>query len=327
MLSRVADCLYWMSRYLERAEHTARLLDVNLDQRLDQSPGSAERRWDRLLWALSLPSSAYGSSDAYTVTEALTCNMRISSSIASCIVAARENARQVREQINSEMWEQLNRLFLHVRHTSMDGLWQAGPHEFFQAVKEGAHLFQGITDATMSYGEGWQFIQIGRCIERSGATATLLDAYADAVVEARREDEMEAMASLDAPGYLEWVGLLKSCTAFEAYCKVYTASIQPDRVVEFLLLNAEFPRSLRFTVTTAQTALLAVSRSANGRGSGRAQRLAGRLRASLDYAQVDEVVDEGLHGYLRSIGAQCDEIHAAIYETYIGYPVEAALIS
>ncbi len=336
MLSRVADCLYWMSRYLERAEHTARLLDVNLDQRLDQSPATAERRWDRLLVSLAIPSPAEGMGDAYSITETLTCNLTNVASIASCIMSARENARQVREQVNSEMWEQLNRLFLTVRQTSMEGLWQAGPHEFLQAVKEGAHLFQGITDATMSHGEGWQFIQIGRCIERAFTTAMLLDAYARTLFDPawllRQGDGDGAAESEDgpagaAPDYLEWVGLLKSCTAFEAYCKVYTATIQPERVAEFLLLNAEFPRSIRFTAAAAQTALQAEGRLAGRHGAGRAERLAGRLRASLDYAQVDEILAEGIDGYLRSIRQQCAGIHDAIYQTYIAYPVDAALVS
>ncbi len=332
MLSRVADCLYWMSRYLERAEHTARLLDVNLDQRLDQSPATAERRWDRLLVSLAIPSPAEGMGDAYSITETLTCNLTNSASIASCIMAARENARQVREQVNSEMWEQLNRLFLTVRQTSMEGLWQSGPHEFLQAVKEGAHLFQGITDATMSHGEGWQFIQIGRCIERASTTAMLLDAYARTLFDPARlprhaDGEGEDGPIGAAPDYLEWVGLLKSCTAFEAYCKVYTATIQPERVAEFLLLNAEFPRSIRFTAAATQAALQAVARLAGRHSAGRAERLAGRLRASLDYAQVDEILAEGIESYLRSIRTQCVGIHDAIYQTYLAYPVDAALVS
>jgi len=338
MLSRVADCLYWMSRYLERAEHTARLLDVNLDQRLDQSPAMAERRWDRLLVSLAIPPLAEGMGDAYSITETLTCNLTNIASIASCIMSARENARQVREQVNSEMWEQLNRLFLTVRQTSMEGLWQAGPHEFLQAVKEGAHLFQGITDATMSHGEGWQFIQIGRCIERASTTAMLLDAYARTLFDPARlphHDEGSGEGAGEdglagaAPDYLEWVGLLKSCTAFEAYCKVYTATIQPERVAEFLLLNAEFPRSIRFTAAATQAALQAVARRGgrHGTGTGRAERLAGRLRASLDYAQVDEILTEGIDGYLQSVRQQCLGVHDAIYQTYIAYPVDAALVS
>jgi uncharacterized alpha-E superfamily protein len=168
MLSRVADSLYWMSRYLERAEHTARLLSVGLNQTLDQTPQSAAPRWGRTLAALQTP---LPSDDPYTITRVLTFDAANPGSISSCIALARENARQVREQISSEMWEQLNRLYLRVKEANIAELWEGEPQEFFQAVKEGAHLFQGITDATMSHGEGWHFIEVGRYLERVGATA------------------------------------------------------------------------------------------------------------------------------------------------------------
>src|SRR5215210_6198332 len=177
MLSRVADSLYWMSRYLERAEHTARLVDVGLNLMLDQSPASAERRWGRLLESLNAPPQLVGLSDPDRITQAMTFEMENETSIVACIASARENLRQVREQISSEMWEQLNRLFIHVKGASMEDIWNTGSHEFFRSVKEGAHLFQGITDATMNHGEGWHFMQVGRSIERASATATLLDAH------------------------------------------------------------------------------------------------------------------------------------------------------
>jgi len=309
MLSRVADCLYWMSRYLERAEHTARVLDVQQYQGLDQRRATAERRWDRLLAALRAPAPA-GELDAYGVTQWLVFDVDNSSSIVACIGDARDNARHVREQISSEMWEQLNRLYLQVRNTGMDELWHAEPHEFYRTVREGAHLFQGITDATISHGEGWQFIQLGRYIERAGVTVALLDTYYAADVEARQ-------AEGDALGYLEWVSLLKSCTAFEAYSKVYTADVRPDRIAEFLLLDAEFPRSLRFMAATIQVALQAIARATGARPAGRTERLAGRLRATLDYSGIDEIMGEAMHTYLGDIGQQCAGIHAAVYQTYI----------
>jgi uncharacterized alpha-E superfamily protein len=308
MLSRVADSLYWMSRYLERAEHTARLLDVNLNQMLDQTPESSNRRWERLLSSLrsSLPN---GTSDANSITRALTFDPSNKVSILACIAAARENAQQVREQISSEMWQQLNQLYLQVKRTSKNRIWRTQPHRFFQTVKEGAHLFQGITDSTMSHDEGWQFIQLGRAIERTGATALLLDVhYSDA-------------ESLD---YLSWVGLLRSCTAFEAYCKVYTADVKPRHVAEFLLLNAHFPHSIRFSVRVLQNELESLSRAADMHYAARAERLVGRLRASLDYGQVDEIMSN-MHSYLENIRYQCAEIHTAIYHTYIAYPADLVL--
>jgi uncharacterized alpha-E superfamily protein len=319
MLSRVADSLYWMSRYLERAEHTARLIDVGLNLMLDQTAVAAERRWGRLLGSLNAPAQIVGASDAYQLTRAMTFDGANETSIVSCIASARENLRQVREQISSEMWEQLNRLYLQVRGTRLDDIWNVSTHEFFRSVKEGAHLFQGITDATMNHGEGWQFMQVGRHMERANATATLLDVYAS---------EFLAQDGTDAGGprsYLDWVGLLKACTAFEAYCKVYTADLRPERIAEFLLLNADWPRSVRFAADVMQTAFQAISEATGTRKSGRVNRLAGRLRASLGFGQIDEIMETGLHAYLNDVRQQCAQIHEAIVQTYVAYPVETAL--
>ena len=320
MLSRVADSLYWMSRYLERAEHTARLIDVHLAQMLDRSGEDTNARWQRLLRSLHTPSPEEDC-DAYSVTHLLTFDTNNTSSIVYCIEAARENARQVREQISSEMWEQLNRLFLRVKQASMEGIWHAEPHRFLNGVKEGIYLFQGITDATMSHSEGWHFIRVGRFLERTTATAALLDThFADFLQqETRYEDE-----PLD---YRVWVELLRSCASFEAYCKVYTATIRPAHIVEFLLLNAEAPRSIRFACAMMQVALQAIAKSISTRGTGRAERLAGRLRATLDFAQIDEILSGDVHEYLESIQRQCALIHNGLYHTYIAYPIEVALTS
>jgi uncharacterized alpha-E superfamily protein len=307
-----------MSRYLERAEHTARVIDVGLNLMLDQSAAAAERRWQRLLVSLHAPPQLAEANDPYQIMRAMTFEMSSEISIAACVASARENLRQVREQISSEMWEQLNRLFLQVRSASIDDIWNSGSHEFFRAVKEGAHLFQGITDSTMNHGEGWQFIQVGRFIERASATATLLDGYLNEFTQ----DRTSVTRS-----YLDWVGLLKSCTAFEAYCKVYTADLRPDRIAEFLLLNPECPRSVRFAADTMQVAFQAVADATGTRKAGRVNRLAGRLRASLSFGQIDEIMESGLHAYLADIQRQCAQIHTAIQQTYVAYQIETALAS
>jgi uncharacterized alpha-E superfamily protein len=317
MLSRVADNLYWMSRYLERAEHTARLLGVMLNQMLDQGPGASRPSWERTLLALRVAPPPDGALDPYAVTRWLTFDPSQQSSILAYIGAARENARQVREQISSEMWEQVNALYLRTRGSTMDAIWQEGPIEFMQMVKEGAHLFHGITDGTMIHGEGWRFIQLGRSLERAHATAALLDVH------------YRPFLAADSPllEYGEWVGLLKSCTAFEAYCKVYTAEMKPECIAEFLLLNANFPRSVRFCADRIQQSLQTIGQLTGSRAASRAERLAGRLRAALDYAQVDEVMADNMHDYLNSIGSQCAAIHSTIYQAYISYPVETAITS
>src|SRR5260370_20249394 len=170
-----------MSRYLERAEHTTRLLDVNLNLMLDESAASAERRWQRVLQALGRPKDIKWTGEPYAVPQALTCDTANKASILSCIIAARENSRHVREQISTEQWHRLNSLYLQVTRPEMQIERQAAgmarPSEFLQSVMEAVHQFQGVTDSTMNHGEGLQFIQVGRYIERAAATALLLEAY------------------------------------------------------------------------------------------------------------------------------------------------------
>lgn len=316
MLSRVADSLYWMSRYLERAEHTARLIDVHLHSMLDLSPDPASSRWVRLMDSLRVAEKLRPTLDPYHVTEVITFDPANSDSIVACIATARENARQVREQISSEMWEQLNRLYLSVIRTHIDDIWNARPHEFFWAVREGSHLFQGITDSTMNHSQGWQFIQLGRFIERANDTAILLGVYFTTLAH---------QTAGETDDYLSWVGLLKCLTAFEAFCKVHTADIRPDKIAEFVLLNPDFPRSIHFAARTILNALDAVAEHTEASKTGRPNRLAGRLMAALSFSQIDEIMGGGLQRYLDDIQGLCSQIHNAIQHTYIAYSADSAL--
>lgn len=309
MLSRVADSLYWMARYIERAEHTARLIEVQLNLMLDQSGLSADERWDRILACLGNPLPADTGHSASELTPLMLADAACPVSIVSSVMNARENARQIREQISSEMWEQINRLYHEVRRDPQE---RPEGQEFLAGVVRGIHLFQGITDSTMSHGQGWRFIRIGRSIERAIATALLINVhYRDF-----------GGAGIDrAP--LEWVGLLKSLTAFEAYCNVYTADLQPDRIAEFLVLNADFPHSVRFAVDQLAASLQALPES-DGRET-QVSRLAGRLRASLSFASIEEMMATGIGRHLSEIEAQCLQIHNGIQNAYIDYPIESAL--
>jgi uncharacterized alpha-E superfamily protein len=318
MLSRVADSLYWMSRYLERAEHTARMIDVNVVLLLDQSPTVAQEGWTRLLASLSATLPEDKEADPRGITTWLTFDRSNAASIMASMAEARDNARQVREQISSEMWEQINRLYLRLNRSGIDDIWSEQPHEFFQRVKDGAHLFQGIADATMTQGEGWYFMELGRHLERVRNTTMLLDAHAAEF--ARNRDPR-----IGVDDYLTWIGLLKSRTAFEAYCQVYTADLRPDRIAEFLLLNPEFPQSVRFAAGRAHAALQAIGRSTGLREAANLERLAGRLRSALDYAHIDEIMAGDLRDYLKEIRQECSRIHTALYETYIAPPLASAL--
>ena len=317
MLSRVADSLYWMSRYLERAEHTARLMDVDLQLRLDQSPESSTSRWLRLIEALQVPASLVGTADGTSLADTLTFNRLNPSSIVSCISGARENLRHVREQCSTEMWEQLNRLYLQMLGNRPEGTWILESHLFFRSVQEGAQLFQGVTDSTMSHGEGWHFIQLGRFVERTDALAGLIGSHFSRL--SHPPDQ-----AAEGTEYLEWVGLLKSCAAFEAYCKTYSAELRPLRVAEFLLLNPEFPHSVRFSVESVHAALRLLGELTD-RKIAQPVRLAGRLRAALSFSQIEEVMADGAYLYLENVRRQCGQIHTAIQQIYFDYAIESTL--
>jgi len=309
MLSRVADNLYWMSRYLERAEHTARVTGVHLNLMLEHEPVSEGRRWWRVLASLGNQDPVEG--DAFPTAQTYALDQMVTS-----INAARENARQVREQISSEMWEQLNRLYHESKRMSTPELWSAQPHDLLLQLMQSSHQFQGVTDSTMIHGEGWQFIQVGRFMERVQATARLIDLHFG-------EFFHQSSEAMIASEHMEWIGLLRSCTAFEAYCKVYTAELRPERVAEFLLLNADFPHSVRFAVDQLRKSLDAVHDAAN-RKSDRLGKLAGRLTAALSYTPLEEIMSN-LHEFSLNIRRLCGNIHTGIYQVYITYPIEAAL--
>jgi uncharacterized alpha-E superfamily protein len=320
MLSRVADSLYWMSRYLERAEHTARVLDVNLHGGLDQRPESSRPRWGRVLKSLSVPITERTLEDPQATIDRLTFDGTHPSSVVACIVSARQNAREVREQISTEMWEQLNRMFLHVQRTKQrtsDG--QA--YEFFQVIKQGSHLFQGITSTTLSREEGWYFIQIGRYLERVSATVNLLDAHLAPPVG----EPLDPMASADE--YLEWVGLLKSCAALEAYWRVHTANIVAHKGAAFLLLDPDFPHSVRFGLDTVGGSLDALSTEIPALKRNDVHRRLGKLLSTLSFDPIEEIVGRDVQIFLGNIRNGCRDVHNAIYETCISYPVDHAVVA
>jgi len=318
MLSRVADSLYWMSRYLERAEHTARIMDVQFNLMLELSDEPEQDRWLRVLRSLGVSTTGMDGDDARRAAYSLTSDSTSRTSIVHCIIEARENARQVREQISSEMWEQLNRLYIETRRAGSADLWEQGPLDFLHAIKEGSHLFQGITDSTMTHGDGWQFIQCGRFLERASVLSMLVDAH-------YREFNLNVDPSFESGDHLEWVGLLKSCTGFEAYCKFHTPETRPDRIADFLILNPSFPHSIRFSVDALETALAAIGAQSAVRRTSRVERIAGRLRAMLSFSQIEEIMTTGMHSYLHNVLKQCGDVHSALHQVYITYPIEAAL--
>ncbi len=313
MLSRVADSLYWMSRYMERAENDARLLDVNLQLLLDLGgEATAMEHWAPVIASLeetSLFDSLYAAADEASVTEFLALQRKNPNSIVSCLTLARENARTTREQISSEMWEEINRLYLFVQSDAAKQLLASSPHEFFKRVIAGSHLFQGVTDATMTHGEGWDFIRIGTLIERADSTSRILDVKYHILLPSGED----IGGNVDT---IQWMGVLKSCSGLEAYCKLYVSQVAPWKVAEFLITNQEFPRSIRYCVDSLDAALHRISGVDESRYANEAERLSGRLRSDLDYVTIDEIFEFGLHEYLSQIQERLVEVSEAMHETY-----------
>jgi uncharacterized alpha-E superfamily protein len=318
MLSRVADSLYWMSRYLERAERTARLIDVNLALALEGASTDQGQRWERVCDALPVR-IAEVPADSAQLAYMLALDPTVAESMLSSVSRARDNARQVREQISAEMWEQINRLYWQVKQAAeSNGGLRRESDDLFRLVSDGVYMFQGLADATMSHEEGWHYIQLGRFIERASATALVLDIHARAFPDA-------ASGPIRPAEVGDWVTLLHVCTAFEAYCRRHTAALDARRIIEFILLDASFPRSIRFAVEQVEASLRVLTRLSGRTAGGRPERLAGRLRATLNYAVVDEIVAESLHQFLHGVRKSCGQVHTATNQAFISYQVSTVL--
>ncbi|WP_158749123.1 alpha-E domain-containing protein [Acidobacterium sp. S8] len=316
MLSRVADSLYWIGRYLERAEHSIRVLDVSLNLMLERPETRPEGRSHRLMHILMVPKILQrGEPD--DLVDMMCFDVANSASIAACIGAARENARQVRDEISSEQWQKLNQLYHNMMEMRSEQSY-ATVSDLLQTLHDGLHLFEGVTDTTMLHGEGWHFIRAGRYMERSTAIATLLVLYYPHAFNIPG-------GVIESTQYLEWVGLLRCCTAFEAFCTVYTTDITPERVLEFLLLNPLFPHSLRYSVNCLFDALSGIQTERRRYPSDELARRAGKLQASLSFAQIDEILEQDTAGYLRDVLEQSRMIQELIYRLYISYSVDTAL--
>ncbi len=322
MLSRVADSLYWMARYLERAEHVTRLLDVTLDLRLERTEAAHQQAVENLFASLQLPLPDH-TKQTKKIAFRLVFDPDSNGTILSLISAARENARQVREQISSEMWEQINRLYLELKTTNIDKMWAAQPHEFFQMVKDGCHLFRGITDSTITHGEGWYFIQFGQYLERAINSAHLLEVH----FRQSQPDSLNDDFVGSSDQYFEQVGLLRFCTAWEAYCKVYTADPKFTEIAEFLMLNETFPHSIHFAVDMMRMGINGIAVVTDTRKNSLVIRHIGRLKALLDYEQIDEILAADLSAYLHKIQDHCMQIHTAVYQTFINYPITDKLVA
>ncbi|MEM6641800.1 MAG: alpha-E domain-containing protein [Bacteroidota bacterium] len=310
MLSRVADTLFWLGRYLERAENYARFIDVNFNLCIDLPPGMKEQ-WDPLISATGdreLFISLYGSNfSRQNAILFLAFDEQNPNAIISTIAQSRENARMVRESIPKECWESLNDLHHYVRNAKKRKVWQKeDPHAFFEYVKNGIHTFNGIAGSTAPRTQAWYFTQIGKQLERADKTSRILDVKYHYLLPS--VDEVGS--PLD---FLQWTALLKSVSAFNAYKHLYQ-KIQPDFIVQYLVLSRYFPRSIFYCITEVENALQEISGSK--RHSNSAEKAIGALRSKLEYTNVNDILKYGLHEFLDEVQVGLNEISSSIYDQY-----------
>ncbi len=318
MLSRVAESIYWMARYIERAENVARIMDANYHMILDLPLGVGEQ-WEPLVVTSGdeeLFKEYYTEFNQENVVQFLTFDTRNPNSILSCLQAARENARSVREWISSEMWQQVNTFYLMLKEASRKGGGIELPHEFFVEIMMASHLFAGLSENTMTHGEGWQFARLGRMLERADKTARIIDVKYFIL--------LPSVEYIGTPfDHILWGAILRSASAFEMYRK-RNGQIVPDRIIEFLVLDNEFPRAIHHCLIMAELALRNISGTVRGRFSNPAEKSLGRLLADFDYTQVEEIKSIGLHEFIDNTQTRLNQIGAAVSETFFAIPAVPA---
>lgn len=310
MLSRVADAIYWTSRYVERAENVARFVNVNIDLMLD-SPTAERPSWAPLVHTTGDQEwfeEHYNDYSPANVTRFLTFDPDYPNSILASVRAARENARTVREVISREMWEELNSLYLMVEAARREERSPEEMADFFDRVKSGGIHYAGATDATLSHGEAWQFSQLGRMLERADKTSRILDVKYFILLP----DLGDVGSAIDQVG---WTALLNSASALQMYRQQYHF-IEPATVARFLLFSKKFPRSIRHCVHRMQEALHEITGVPIGSYTTEAERIVGKLRSRLDYAEIDRIMNSGLHEYLDRFQMNINDIGAAISDRF-----------
>lgn len=310
MLSRVANSVYWMCRYIERAENVARFIGVNLNLLLDL-PLDAGLQWAPMIATTGDQKQFEESYQEYSqenVIRFLTFDRQYQNSIISCMQAARESARSVREIISTEMWEQLNRFYIELKEAEHSGFAQNDPHKFFLMIKMRGHMFSGLLYSTMSHGEPWHFARMGLMIERADKVSRILDVKYYSLLPT----EDHAVIAYDN---IQWAAVLKSASAHDMYRKRFHR-ITPKQVADFLIFDAEFPRSIRHCVANAHDSLHRITGSPYGSAANRAEKCLGRLMADLNYSDIEDVITTGMHEYLDSMQIRFNEVGQEISSTF-----------
>jgi uncharacterized alpha-E superfamily protein len=319
MLSRVAESMFWMSRYMERAENTARYLDVHFQLMLDLNKlttvESLTAYWEPIVLVTSGLDHYQESVKDYTaesITNYLVFDRTNPNSIFSCVALARENARTIIESISSEMWEQVNNLYHFLQEAKIATVMTNG-YKFYQEVKNGVHLFHGITDSTLSRTEGWYFLQAGRFLERADNTARLLEIKFELLKPTEDQEKH------DSAEVIQWTAVLKSTSAREAFRKANLSKNDPVTVLQYLILDRMFPRSVYYSVSETEEALWKISGSSRHNYRNNADRLIGQLVSELSYLTIDEIFDRGLSYYLSEFQMKLAKVGEQIHLIYFAY--------
>ncbi|MFT3785745.1 MAG: alpha-E domain-containing protein [Tepidisphaeraceae bacterium] len=313
LLSRVADSIFWMSRYVERAEHVARVLKINNNLLMDVgdlAPTMLERQWLSVLRITSAGPPPDGRTPlGERVSRHLTFNGLNPGSLLSCVFQARENARAVRSEISAEMWEQLNQLYWYIQSDEAKTRFDEQSEEFYNQIMTASMQFQGLTDQTLTHDQRWNFAQLAKSLERIDVTCRILIARLEALEGA--EGKLEA-ALLN----IQWMAVLRMCCSIEAYRRQFLSDLDPLKVSTFLILEDNFPRSIRYNVSVALAAITSIRLSTTPLHTDPSERILGRLDALLHYAEPQEVKDSGVREYLTQIRQQVADASATVMATY-----------
>ena len=310
MLSRVANSIYWMCRYIERAENVARFISVNLNLLLDM-PSEMGKHWEPVVMTTGdqgLFEKAYPDYTREAVIRFLTFDRSYPNAIVTCLAAARENGRSIREIISSEMWEHLNNFYLELANGHSADLALEDPHRFFKIIQMRSHLFTGLLDSTMSHGEAWNFARIGMMMERADKTSRMLDVKYFMLLP--QADYVNTPID-----NIQWSAVLKSASAFEMFRKQHH-QITPRQVASFLIFDADFPRSIRHCINKSLISLHRITGSAAGTVNTDAEKRLGRLKADLDYSDIQDVMQQGMHEYLDRLQTRFNQVDEAMGVTF-----------
>ena len=321
MLCRVADSLFWMSRYIERAENTVRLVDVNLQILLETDGANEDNTttfWHPIIEStgdLPLYSQLFNDFGSRSVMQFLTFSRDNPSSVISCIASARENARMIRDQISEDMWEIINRLYLMLKNTDPRKIWNSGPYDFYKEIREYSNLFQGVTESTYPHQVGYEFIMAGKFIERADKTGRILRAKLLMDDFWGKRDESNPLDTA------QWVSVLRACSAEEIYQQTFSQDVSALEVIEFLILSREFPRSILFCMNKLQQHIHAVSDCPITHYSNEAERQSGKLISTLNYCDVNEIAETGIFDFLLGIQSSLEKITIEFNKRYMFFPI------